>query len=50
MAAIRDSKIAQYKLATWWDKQPVNNEIKKKAYFDWLTYSAEGEDGLPEAM
>jgi len=50
MAAIRDSKIAQYKLATWWDKQPVNNEIKKKAYFDWLTYSAEGEDGLPEAI
>jgi len=50
MAAAKDNKIAQYKLASWWDKQPVTAEMRKKAYFDWLSCAAEGKEGLPEAM
>ncbi|ORX80604.1 hypothetical protein BCR32DRAFT_20132 [Anaeromyces robustus] len=50
IAAAKDNKVAQYKLATWWDKQPVKAETRKKAYFDWLVLSAEGKDGLPEAI
>jgi len=50
MAATKDNKVAQYKLASWWDKQPVQPEMRKKAYFDWLIRSAEGKEGLPEAI
>jgi len=51
MAACKDNKIAQYKLASWWEKQSsVKSETKKKAYFKWLSRSAEGKDGLPEAI
>jgi len=50
IAACKDNKIAQYKLASWWEKQPVKSEIKKKAYFEWLARSAEGKEGLPEAI
>jgi len=40
MAACKDNKVAQYKLSSWWDKQPVKTDIKKKAYFEWLSRSA----------
>jgi len=62
MAACKGSKIAQYKLALWWKNQPesiVKHEIKKKAHFEWLSCSVEGEEegegegkeeNLPEAM
>jgi len=50
MAACKDNKVAQYKLSSWWDKQPVKTDIKKKAYFEWLSRSAEGKDGLLEAI
>jgi len=50
IAAAKDNKVAQYKLASWWDKQPVKAETRKKAYFDWLKLSAEGKEGLPEAI
>jgi len=50
MAACKGNKIAQYKLASWWDKQPVKVEMKRKAYYEWLARSAEGKEGLPEAI
>jgi len=50
IAASQNSKIAQYKLASWWEKQPVKSEMRKKAYFEWLVCAAEGKEGLKEAI
>ncbi|ORX35188.1 hypothetical protein BCR36DRAFT_417199 [Piromyces finnis] len=49
-AACKDNKVAQFKLASWWEKQQVKSEMKKKAYFEWLSRAAEGKDGLTEAI
>ena len=50
IAASKGNSIAQYKLANWWEKQPVESKIRKRAYFEWLVRAAEGKEGLPQAI
>jgi len=50
IAASKGNRIAQYKLANWWEKQPIKSETKKRAYFEWLVRAAEGKEGLPQAI
>jgi len=53
IAASKGNRIAQYKLANWWRMQPesmVKPDMKKKACYKWLVRSAEGKEGLLEAI
>jgi len=53
IAASKGNRNAQYKLASWWKKQPesmVKPDMKKKAYYKWLVRSAEGKEGLLKAI